>query len=121
MLESKIKLNTNNMYYIQKRLEIAGSHQLNLPYMSPCRRIHGHNWIITIYCKAEELNESGMICDFKEIKNKIHDRLDHQHINDIVPYNPTAENMARWIAEQIPHCYRVDVQESEGNIASYQI
>jgi 6-pyruvoyltetrahydropterin/6-carboxytetrahydropterin synthase len=29
--------------------------------------------------------------------------------------------MARWIAEQIPHCYRVDVQESEGNIASYQI
>ena len=29
--------------------------------------------------------------------------------------------MARWICEQIPNCYRVDVQESEGNLASYTI
>ena len=49
------------------------------------------------------------------------DRLDHTAINDVVDFNPTAENMARWICEQIPNCYRVDVQESEGNLASYTV
>jgi 6-pyruvoyltetrahydropterin/6-carboxytetrahydropterin synthase len=34
--------------------------------------------------------------------------------------NPTAENIARWVSEQIPHCYKVSVQESEGNIAIYE-
>jgi 6-pyruvoyltetrahydropterin/6-carboxytetrahydropterin synthase len=28
--------------------------------------------------------------------------------------------MARWICEQIPQCFRVEVQESEGNVAIYE-
>ena len=44
----------------------------------------------------------------------------HGNFNELLPFNPTAENIARWICEQIPHCYRVDVQESEGNVASYE-
>ena len=55
------------MYYIAKRLEVAGSHHLELPYPSKCSRIHGHNWIITIYCRAEELNAEGMVVDFNII------------------------------------------------------
>ena len=29
--------------------------------------------------------------------------------------------MARWCCEQIPNCYRVDVQETAGNVATYEI
>ncbi len=109
------------MYYVTKRIEISGSHRLELSYSSKCSNLHGHNWIITVYCKAAELNGDGMVTDFSHIKEKITSQLDHANFNDILPFNPTAENIARWICEMTENCYRVDVQESEGNIASYEI
>lgn len=48
------------MYYVSKRIEVSGSHRLNLSYESKCCNTHGHNWIITVYCKARELNADGM-------------------------------------------------------------
>ena len=57
------------MYYVKKRLQVAMAHQLTLPYESKCTRLHGHNAIITVYCCSEKLNESGMVVDFKKIKN----------------------------------------------------
>lgn len=115
------------MYYVSKRMEIAGAHQLKLPYESKCENLHGHNWIITVHCRAKELTTYGMVVDFKRVKDKIHGRLDHSNINEIVaPLNPTAENMAKWICDQVTEiceageCYKVEVQESEGNIATYE-
>lgn len=114
-------------YYVSKRMEIAGSHQLKLPYDSKCENLHGHNWIITVYCKAPKLTEYGMVVDFARVKKEIHGVLDHHHINDVVyPLNPTAENMAKWICDTVSelcdtgYCYKVEVQESEGNIAIYE-
>lgn len=107
------------MYYITKRMEISACHSLTLNYESKCTRMHGHNWIVTVHCKSSELNENGMVCDFTSIKEMIMSQLDHSNLNEKLPFNPTAENIARWICEQIPQCFRVDVQESEGNVASY--
>lgn len=109
------------MYYVSKRLEISAAHRLELDYESKCTCIHGHNWIVTVHCRAKQLNDVGMVTDFTHIKQNISDKLDHKLINDVLPFNPTAENMARWICENVPNCYRVDVQESEGNVASYEI
>lgn len=108
------------MFYIEKSMEISAAHKLNLSYESKCQNLHGHNWHVTIYCKAKKLNQDGMVCDFTHIKKAIHEKLDHQYLNDILPFNPTAENMARWMCEQIPTCYKVSVQESDGNIAVYE-
>ncbi|SEA80902.1 6-pyruvoyltetrahydropterin/6-carboxytetrahydropterin synthase [Prevotella sp. tc2-28] len=107
----------NFIYCVSKRMEIAGAHRLNLSYESKCQNLHGHNWIITLYCAAKELNKDGMVCDFKHIKEKIHGRLDHGNLNEILDFNPTAENIAKWCTQQIPECYKAMVQESEGNIA----
>ena len=116
------------MYYVSKRMEIAGAHQLKLPYDSKCSNLHGHNWIITVYCKSEKLTDYGMIVDFALVKKEIHGALDHSNINDVLDnrINPTAENMAKWICDKVSelcevgYCYKVEVQESEGNVAIYE-
>jgi 6-pyruvoyltetrahydropterin/6-carboxytetrahydropterin synthase len=110
------------MYGIKKTFEISAAHKLELDYESKCTNLHGHNWIVTVYLRAEKLNKHGMIMDFTEIKQKISNKLDHKILNDELPFNPTAENLAHYICETLaPHCYRADVQESENNIASYYI
>lgn len=109
------------MYRVKKRLEIAGAHRLDLDYESKCSNIHGHNWIIEIYMQSKELDDNGMVMDFTHIKREIHDALDHKYINDVIPVNPTAENIAKWICERLgSKCYKVAVQESEGNTAEYE-
>ena len=108
------------MYYITKRIEISAAHRLSLTYESKCSALHGHNWILTIHCRARELDANGMVTDFSRIKEEITRRLDHQVLNDVLPFNPTAENLARWVVDTVDNCYRCDVQESEGNTASYE-
>lgn len=121
-------------YKVTKRLEVAGSHRLNLPYDSPCQNLHGHNWIITITCVASDLTDYGMVVDFTDIKKLIHTKLDHQDLNEVFDFNPTAENIAEWVCETVnryifddnqypfgTYCSQVEIQESEGNKAWYYL
>ena len=84
------------MYTVIKRMEISASHSLRLSY------------------------PDGMVVDFSHIKRSVKSLLDHQNLNDILPFNPTAENIAFWVYEQIPSCFKVEVKESEGNTAIYE-
>ena len=108
------------MYRVKKRIEISAAHKLTLDYNSKCSNLHGHNWIIDVYLESNELDNNGMVMDFTHIKREIQDKFDHKVINDVVDFNPTAENLAKYICDVLaPFCYRVDVQESTDNIASY--
>lgn len=122
------------MFFVQKTIEISAAHNLNLSYESKCENLHGHNWRIVVSCRAKELNRDGMVTDFTHIKRIVKDTFDHQYINAVLNpnmpadhpeadgfLNPSAENIARWICEHVPNCYKVSVQESEGNIAIYEV
>lgn len=116
-------LNINSeydMFTVVKRMEVSASHSLKLSYQSKCENLHGHNWIVTVYCRSEVLNEDGMVVDFTHIKETVMGKLDHRNLNDVIPANPTAENIACWICNQIPCCFKVEVQESEGNTVIYE-
>lgn len=108
------------MYYVKKRFEISAAHRLDLDYESKCTNVHGHNWIITVECRAKELNANGMVTDFTHIKQQIMGALDHAMLNDVIEVNPTAENIAKWIVDHVPNAWRCEVQESEGNSAAYE-
>jgi 6-pyruvoyltetrahydropterin/6-carboxytetrahydropterin synthase len=105
------------MYYLKKKIIISSAHRLDLPYFSKCGNVHGHNWNIIIHCMSDELDYAGMVIDFSEIKKQV-EKLDHTLINDFIT-QPTAENIAKYLCENIPHCYKVDIEETEGNSVTY--
>ena len=58
--------------------------------------------------EAEELDERGMVIDFLVLQaalRQVLDRYEHQDLNALPPFNsevnPSAENVARLIAEQL--------------------
>ena len=116
------------MYTLRKTMEVSASHCLDLPYESKCKNLHGHNWIITVEIMADNL-VNGMVMDFVDVKDVVME-LDHTNISGIIPDNPTAENIAKWIAERITaridgrslysaFVSSVTVIESEGNTICY--
>ena len=108
------------MYYISKEMIVAGAHKLDLPYESKCSGLHGHNWRVKVFLKSETLDENGMILDYAHLKKYVM-KFDHKIINDLVDFNPTAENMCKYFCDTIPNCYRVDIWEADNSWASYEI
>ena len=87
-------------YRLRLEHHFDASHRLVLDYPSPCQRLHGHRWRVIVEIEAENLDKNGMIIDFSEIK-KVINRFDHRHLNDILPINPTAENIASYLQQAI--------------------
>ncbi len=116
------------MYKLKKIVRISGAHYLR-EYKGPCARMHGHNWKITVHLQSAVLGNSGMVLDFSTIKEIVNE-YDHKCLNDIAPFdmiNPTAENMASVLFEKFNAfdspmvCTKVEVEETEGSVASYEI
>ena len=94
------------MYEIFKEMWISGAHRLR-DYRGPCENLHGHNWRIRVYIGARELNELGMVIDFKVLKQamkEVCDPFDHIYLNETPPFdtvNPTAENICRHVFDEV--------------------
>lgn len=93
-------------YTIKIITDFAAAHLLR-GYDGVCSRLHGHNWKVEVQVVATRLNQVGMGVDFKDVKQatrEVTDRLDHRNLNELAPFtevNPTAENIAAWLFQQI--------------------
>jgi 6-pyruvoyltetrahydropterin/6-carboxytetrahydropterin synthase len=91
-------------YQLTIQTDFAGAHCLR-GYEGACERLHGHNYKIDVVVRGERLDRLGMLVDFKVVKRavgEVVDRFDHQFLNETPPFdavNPTAENIARVIAD----------------------
>jgi len=107
------------MFRVSCEINFCYGHRL-LDYPGKCRHLHGHNGRAEITLEAAEVDDRGMVLDFADVKGVvgrwIDDHLDHRMIlrrdDPAVPLleqlgeptylldaNPTAENIAKVIAE----------------------
>lgn len=102
-------------------------------YHGKCEKLHGHNWNVEVSIRSKVLDKSGMVVDFKELKDKLNKELlefDHSFINEILYFkkvNPTSENIAAYIYKKLKRIFphknlkvtKVSVWESEKTHATF--
>lgn len=113
----------------------SSAHQLR-GYRGKCENLHGHNYRIEIYARGRELNSTGLLVDFVELKaaaDEVVNYLDHRNINELPPFdeelNPSAENLARYILERVSsrvgdervQVYKVRCFETPTSVATYRL
>ncbi|MFC1546553.1 6-carboxytetrahydropterin synthase QueD [bacterium] len=92
------------MYYLKVKSSFSAAHFLR-NYEGKCENVHGHNWEVELKIKGEKLNDTGLLIDFRELKqelNAVLETLDHKLINDTNTFsniNPSCENLSKHIFE----------------------
>ena len=132
------------MYTVTKEVHFCYGHRL-LNHQGKCRHLHGHNATAVIRLESAELDDLGMVCDFSEIgsyvKGWIDANLDHNmllhELDPVLPglqasgeriyvmqANPTAENIAKLIFDQVASggfpVVEVSLYETDSALASYR-
>lgn len=132
------------MFRVTKELSFCYGHRL-LNYNGKCRNLHGHNGRAVITVESPQLDSLGMVVDFTQLKQTVGQwidaTLDHKmllHRDDpIIPelirlgepfvtldVNPTAENIAKRIFEQVQAegfpVVEVTLWESDTSFATYR-
>jgi len=129
---------------ITKRFKVEMAHRVLDAYTERCNGLHGHSYKIDLTLASDKLDRTGMVIDFKKVKEvfgRVIDAFDHaivvwsrdydllffvEQLNSryvIVPYNPTAENMAMhfWVeakGQGLPVA-SVTVWETESSCATF--
>ena len=89
------------MFEVTVEAGFSSGHYLR-NYHGKCENPHGHNYRVFVTLAGAELDASGLLLDFKQLKGVLRpvvDYLDHQMINDLEPFtelNPSAENLAHF-------------------------
>lgn len=123
------------MYEVSVEETFAAAHNLR-NYKGKCEDLHGHNYKLRVVLSANELDSTGLLYDFVNLKQVIRSiiaSLDHKYLNELAPFdklNPSAENLARYIydqaARQLPGSPNgagiasVTVWETETTAATYR-
>lgn len=107
---------------IWRRFEAQAAH--HLPHVRDghkCKRIHGHNFRVTVHVSRPGLSD-GMVLDYEVLDaiwtERIKPRFDHDLVNTWIP-NPTSEMIAAEIHAVFcacllpPHDVVVEVEEND--------
>ena len=120
------------MYKLRVETSFAAAHCL-INYQGDCENLHGHNWKVEVFVKADKLDSAGLVRDFGEIKgatNELLNGLDHHYLNELPPFqeeNPSSEHIARYLFQQLSkglnderaRVSRVSVWESDTSSATF--
>ena len=120
------------MFELSVSSHFSGAHHLE-GYEGSCSGHHGHNWAVEVFVRGDELNQIGIVVDYKVLKRKLKEimgTLDHKDLNTISQFdgmNPSSENIARYIhasmgkdLEGLPcKVSRVRVHETPTSSATY--
>ncbi len=94
------------MFEVTVEAGFSSGHYLR-NYRGKCENQHGHNYKVFVTLMGDELDEAGMLLDFKLLKQVMRptvEYLDHFMINDLKPFdeelNPSAENLAKYFFQQ---------------------
>jgi 6-pyruvoyltetrahydropterin/6-carboxytetrahydropterin synthase len=102
------------MFEVSVEQTFAAGHALR-NYKGSCEDVHGHNFRVRVTVAGEQLDSSGLLVDFLELKSLIDGvvaYLDHKFINDLPPFdttNPSAENLAKYFYDRISVGMKNDV------------
>lgn len=119
-------------YEVKIITDFAAAHNLK-NFRGKCENLHGHNWKVEVVLRGKELDRSGVLVDFAEVKQatrEILGEVDHQYLNDLPFFqdrNPSSENIARFLFERLAgrlnseNCwlYRVSAWESDDACATF--
>ncbi len=120
------------MYELKIITEFSAAHNLR-NFRGKCEALHGHNWKVEVVVSGEELDGSGVVLDFAEVKaatSEVMSEIDHRYLNELpffVEHNPSSENIARYIFERLQKkitgdrvsVRRVTAWESQDACATY--
>ena len=59
-------------------------------YRGKCEKPHGHNYRVRVTLSGAELDQAGLLLDFKELKDVLRpvmNYLDHEMINELKPFD----------------------------------
>ena len=136
---------------LMRRIKFCAGHRL-VGHEGKCRNLHGHNYVAEFFVTADEQDPVGRVLDFSLMKRRfkgwIDEHWDHAFIlwdqdesalravRSVdpyrvfeLPYNPTSENLARYLCEQAgpqlladtpARVSRVIIWESDESSAEYR-
>lgn len=121
------------MITVTKQFEFEAAHCLE-NHPGKCKHLHGHSYKLEVEVAGEVLSETGMIIDFGDLKaivnEQVVEKLDHRLLNEVFNFPATAENMVKWIADQLEdrlaeysnvELVRVRLWETSSSYAEYYI
>ena len=89
-------------FEIGKTFTFEAGHRLpGLPPEHKCSRQHGHSYTVEVILTATTLQIPGFVTDFADldpIKQFLDRTLDHHNLPDILPFEPTSELLAQYLA-----------------------
>ncbi len=120
------------MFEISIKTHFSAAHRLP-GYAGNCANLHGHNWTVEVFLRGRQLDEAGMLIDFRELRRRVADQirdLDHRELNTLPQFRnlpPTSENIARGLCQALAadidnerhYVHRITVWETQDSAASF--